>query len=127
MIPGVRYPDEQRVGTRGVRVWDVTLSSSLPSPDADELAQWLTQAVALVRRNTFGALGRDLALFDARVSVRTTDTPRHVEVAISYVPEGAIGDCVLIALWLPVRLLRVMYGVDQLQGVDAGQWKMLFL
>lgn len=117
------YPEVLERGVRRLRRWRVALNS--PGPAAEDLEQFgvfCQKAIEMVRRTAFANLGRDLTLFKPTVTVVQHGSTDY-EVNIEYDPKGAVGDCELLALWSPIRIMHALWGVKELQGAERSLWR----
>jgi hypothetical protein len=122
----LNYPDIEQVGAKRVRRWLVeTIETGPIDSDLAMVGTLCTNAIELARRSAYHSTGRDLNLLRPSVTIRRNG-PRTLSVEIEYHPEGTVGDCEMIALWVPIRLIDSIWRVHALQGVERARWRVLF-
>jgi len=119
----LEYPAIVEHGERRIRRWTLLLSSPGPiEQDLEQLGLVCQTSIEMLRRSAHVGLARDFSVFAATVKVRR-HTPTELEVEVEYSPHGAIGDCVLTALWIPIQIIDAIWRVERLQGAERARWR----
>lgn len=120
-----RYPDHEMRDERAIRRWRVVLRSEPPlEADLAAISASMVLLLQAQRRSLYGMLVRDLEALAPSVSMQRRGAG-ETDVIIEYNPAGCVGDCEMICLWTPVRLLNAVWGVALLNDQPAAEWRPL--
>lgn len=118
------YPGVEIRGDRVARRWSVELRSQGPlKTDFGVVEEAIVSLIDAQRRSAFGSTA-NLGVLAPRVGLEEIEDFRMM-VSVEYSPKGIVGDCEMICLWTPVRVIDVVWGIAKLQGHPRSAWRLM--